>query len=139
VLVPTRELAQQVAAAPTPAARALDLRVTAVFGGASIGPQIEQLQGGVDVAVATPGWLLDLLERDAMRLDSVVVAVVDEADRMADLGFLPAVTPNPRRHPAEPPVPDVCATLDRGSTRWSTAISASRRRTRSPRRPPRLS
>jgi superfamily II DNA/RNA helicase len=120
VLVPTRELAQQVADALTPAARALDLRVTAVFGGASIGRQIEQLQRGVDVVVATPGRLLDLFDRDATRLDSVVVAVVDEADHMADLGFLPAVT---RILDATPPSRQCLmfsATLDRGVDRLVT-------------------
>jgi superfamily II DNA/RNA helicase len=120
VLVPTRELAQQVADALTPAARALDLRVTAAFGGASIARQIDQLQRGVEVVVATPGRLLDLLDRDATRLDSVVVAVVDEADHMADLGFLPAVT---RILDATPPSRQCLmfsATLDRGVDRLVT-------------------
>jgi superfamily II DNA/RNA helicase len=92
VLVPTRELAQQVAEALSPAAGAVRLRVGVVVGGTSIGRQIELLRRGVDVLVATPGRLIDLMERNAVRLDSVEIAVLDEADHMADLGFLPAVT-----------------------------------------------
>ncbi|HEU5265577.1 MAG TPA: DEAD/DEAH box helicase [Jatrophihabitans sp.] len=92
VLVPTRELAQQVADAVSPAAAAMQLRVGVVVGGASIGRQIDELRRGIDVLVATPGRLIDLMERKAVRLDAVEIAVLDEADHMADLGFLPAVT-----------------------------------------------
>jgi superfamily II DNA/RNA helicase len=91
VLVPTRELAQQVAGALTPLASALDLRVTTVYGGAPIGRQIADLERGVDVVVATPGRLIDLMERRSIVLDRVEVTVLDEADYMADLGFMPAV------------------------------------------------
>lgn len=91
VLVPTRELARQVAGELDPLARALSLRVTTVYGGAHMGRQIDDLRRGVDVVVATPGRLIDLMERGACRLDQVEIAVLDEADHMADLGFVPAV------------------------------------------------
>lgn len=91
VIVPTRELAQQVAAELEPLALVDGLRVTTVFGGAPIGRQIENLRQGVDVVVATPGRLLDLMDRRIAKIDAVSVLVVDEADHMADLGFLPAV------------------------------------------------
>jgi superfamily II DNA/RNA helicase len=120
VLAPTRELAQQVADALTPAARALDLRVAAVFGGAGIGRQIEQLHRGVDVVVATPGRLLDLLDRKAVHLDAVGIAVIDEADHMADLGFLPAVTRILDATPAGRQCLMFSATLDRGVDRLVT-------------------
>ena len=92
VLVPTRELAQQVHDALAPLAQALGLKVMSVYGGASMGRQIDQLRRGVDVVVATPGRLKDLIEQRECRLDAVQVTVLDEADHMADLGFLPAVT-----------------------------------------------
>ncbi len=92
VLVPTRELAGQVADVLSPLAHAVGLRVATVYGGASIGRQIDQLARGVDVVVATPGRLIDLLDRSACTLGGVEVTVIDEADYMADLGFLPAVT-----------------------------------------------
>ena len=92
VLVPTRELAQQVSGALAPLAAPLGLTVTSVVGGAPYGRQITALDRGVDVLVATPGRLVDLIERGACRLDAVEVSVLDEADYMADLGFLPVVT-----------------------------------------------
>jgi superfamily II DNA/RNA helicase len=92
VLVPTRELAQQVTAALTPYARALRLRIVTVVGGVSIGPQARALRDGAEVVVATPGRLRDLVERGDCRLDRVGVTVLDEADQMTDMGFLPQVT-----------------------------------------------
>ncbi|MCW2898590.1 MAG: box helicase domain protein [Streptosporangiaceae bacterium] len=92
VLVPTRELAQQVTAALTPYAHAVRLRVTTVVGGMPISRQINALQRGAEVVVATPGRLADLIDRRACRLDKVRVTVLDEADQMADMGFLPQVT-----------------------------------------------
>jgi superfamily II DNA/RNA helicase len=92
VLVPTRELAQQVTAALTPYAHAVSLRVTTVVGGVSISRQINALKRGAEVVVATPGRLADLIDRGACRLDRVRVTVLDEADQMADMGFLPQVT-----------------------------------------------
>ncbi|MFC8829976.1 DEAD/DEAH box helicase [Streptomyces sp. NPDC057137] len=92
VLVPTRELAQQVTDALTPYARSLKLRLTTVVGGMSIGRQAGALRGGAEVVVATPGRLKDLIERGDCRLDRVAITVLDEADQMADMGFMPQVT-----------------------------------------------
>jgi superfamily II DNA/RNA helicase len=114
VLVPTRELAQQVAAELEPLARVNGLRVSTVFGGAPIGRQIDTLRRGVDVVVATPGRLLDLMDRRAACLDAVSVLVVDEADHMADLGFLPAVTRIIDATPADRQCLMFSATLDGG-------------------------
>ncbi len=91
ILVPTRELAAQVAATVTPLARALGQRVTVVHGGVGQGPQVAALRRGIDVLVACPGRLEDLIAQGHCRLDSVEVCVLDEADHLADLGFLPAV------------------------------------------------
>ncbi|WP_409061447.1 DEAD/DEAH box helicase [Streptomyces sp. SYP-A7185] len=92
VLVPTRELAQQVTEALTPYARALKLRIATVVGGMSIGRQAGALRAGAEVVVATPGRLKDLIERKDCRLDRVSITVLDEADQMADMGFMPQVT-----------------------------------------------
>jgi superfamily II DNA/RNA helicase len=92
VLVPTRELAEQVAEVLKPLGRSVGLLITTVYGGVSIGRQIERLQRGADVVVATPGRLIDLLDRQACTLTDIDVTVLDEADHMADLGFLPSVT-----------------------------------------------
>jgi superfamily II DNA/RNA helicase len=92
VLVPTRELAQQVTEALAPYAEALGLRMAAVVGGMSIGRQIAALREGAEVVVATPGRLHDLVERKACRLGRVRITVLDEADQMCDMGFLPQVT-----------------------------------------------
>jgi superfamily II DNA/RNA helicase len=92
VLVPTRELADQVHNELLPLAADLGLRLLAVYGGVPPRRQVQILDRGVDVVVATPGRLLDLLGQGACSLDAVAVAVLDEADHMADLGFLPAVT-----------------------------------------------
>ncbi|MDG9702680.1 DEAD/DEAH box helicase [Streptomyces sp. DH37] len=92
VLVPTRELAQQVTEALTPYARSVKLRLATVVGGMPIGRQAGALRGGVEVVVATPGRLRDLVERGDCRLDRVRVTVLDEADQMADMGFIPQVT-----------------------------------------------
>ncbi|MEU7098809.1 DEAD/DEAH box helicase [Streptomyces longwoodensis] len=92
VLVPTRELAQQVTDALTPYARALRLRLATVVGGMSIGRQAGALRAGAEVVVATPGRLKDLIERGDCRLDQVGTTVLDEADQMADMGFMPQVT-----------------------------------------------
>ncbi|MEU1088850.1 DEAD/DEAH box helicase [Streptomyces sp. NPDC005576] len=92
VLVPTRELAQQVTDALTPYARSLKLRLATVVGGMSIGRQASALRGGAEVVVATPGRLKDLIERGDCKLDRVTITVLDEADQMADMGFMPQVT-----------------------------------------------
>jgi len=91
VLAPTRELAAQIAEELTPLARSVDRRVLAVYGGVGLERQIRRLADGVDVLVATPGRLEDLIQQRAASLNSVAHVVVDEADRMADMGFLPAV------------------------------------------------
>jgi superfamily II DNA/RNA helicase len=92
VLVPTRELADQVHDELVPLAAVLGLRLLAVYGGVPLGRQVQQLRRGTDIVVATPGRLQDLLGQGACSLDAVAVAVLDEADHMADMGFLPAVT-----------------------------------------------
>ena len=92
ILVPTRELAQQVASALTPFARTQGRWVTAFYGGAGMMRQIEDLRRGVDIAVATPGRLTDLINRNEMSLEETHLVVIDEADRMADMGFTPQVT-----------------------------------------------
>ena len=91
VLVPTRELAAQVCGVLGPLAKARKLTVTAVYGGAGYGPQLRALRSAVDILVACPGRLEDLIDRRDVSLNDVTIAVVDEADRMADMGFLPAV------------------------------------------------
>jgi len=91
VLVPTRELANQVCDELAPAAVAVDRRTLAVYGGAPIEKQISRLETGVDLVVATPGRMIDLIERKAISVADVQHVVVDEADRMADMGFLPQV------------------------------------------------
>ncbi|MEV7071953.1 DEAD/DEAH box helicase [Streptomyces sp. NPDC091972] len=92
VLVPTRELAQQVTDALTPYARALRLRAATVVGGMSIGRQASALRAGAEVLVATPGRLKDLIERGDCSLSQVTMTVLDEADQMTDMGFMPQVT-----------------------------------------------
>ena len=92
VLLPTRELAQQVENALRPLAELVGLRTLVVVGGAPINRQIAELKRGVDIVIATPGRLVDLMKRNCIVLDGVSVAVLDEADHMADLGFMPAVT-----------------------------------------------
>lgn len=91
VLVPTRELAMQVEDALRPYARALRLRIRSVYGGAPMRKQIDGLRYGVELLVATPGRLSDLIERGECELDEVDVAILDEADQMCDMGFLPHV------------------------------------------------
>jgi ATP-dependent RNA helicase RhlE len=91
ILEPTRELAAQVETALRDFARFTDLRVAVLFGGVGYGNQREALRKGVDIIVATPGRLLDLMHQGACRLDHVEFLVLDEADRMLDMGFLPDV------------------------------------------------
>jgi superfamily II DNA/RNA helicase len=91
VLVPTRELALQVGEVLAPLGAAVDRRVVVVYGGADIDRQMRKLRKGADVVIATPGRLIDLGERKEVSLHDVEVVVLDEADRMADMGFLPQV------------------------------------------------
>ena len=92
VLAPTRELASQITAVIAPLAQAMNLRVTTIFGGVSQNKQVRDLRDGVEIVVATPGRVEDLMAQGHLRLDSIQVTVLDEADHMADLGFLPGVT-----------------------------------------------
>ncbi|MEU2064325.1 DEAD/DEAH box helicase [Streptomyces sp. NPDC013455] len=92
ILTPTRELAMQVADALQPYGDVLGLKMKVVCGGTSMGNQIYALERGVDILVATPGRLRDIINRGACSLEDVQIAVLDEADQMSDLGFLPEVT-----------------------------------------------
>jgi superfamily II DNA/RNA helicase len=91
ILAPTRELATQIDATLAPLAKALSLRTLTVFGGVSPGRQISGLRAGVDIVVACPGRLADHIQSGHANLDAVEITVLDEADHMADLGFLPVV------------------------------------------------
>src|SRR5208282_156859 len=113
ILVPTRELAQQVADALAPLGRSIGVSITTVYGGVSIGRQITAVRHA-DIVVATPGRLIDLLERHACTLSDILITVLDEADHMADLGFMPAVTRILDETPAGGQRMFFSATLDRG-------------------------
>jgi superfamily II DNA/RNA helicase len=91
VLVPTRELALQVHDVLAPLAKAIGSKVVAVYGGADMNKQIKALADGVEAIIATPGRLIDLVDRKEVELNGLEIVVVDEADRMADMGFLPQV------------------------------------------------
>jgi superfamily II DNA/RNA helicase len=91
VLVPTRELALQVADVLEPLGQAVERRVAAVYGGARMDKQIAALRAGVELVIATPGRLIDLVDRGAVFLSDIEIIVLDEADRMVDMGFLPQV------------------------------------------------
>ncbi len=114
VLAPTRELATQIAATVAPLAKAAGLTVTTNVGGVSQRPQEQALRGGVDIVVACPGRLEDLMKQKLVSLDAVEVAVLDEADHMADLGFLPGVTRILAATPTGGQRLLFSATLDRG-------------------------
>jgi ATP-dependent RNA helicase RhlE len=101
VLAPTRELALQIAAETDELVRFSALRTVVVYGGAPLKPQAERLRKGIDVIIATPGRLLDHLERGNVAFDHVEILVLDEADRMLDMGFLPDIDAIVRRMPAE--------------------------------------
>ena len=91
ILTPTRELAAQVAESVRHYGKHTNLRIVAIFGGVSERPQISKLRDGCDIVVATPGRLLDLAEQKALSLAHVQVFVLDEADRMLDMGFIHAI------------------------------------------------
>ncbi len=92
ILAPTRELATQITATLAPLAEAYGMNVTTIFGGISQQRQVAALKAGVDIVVACPGRLEDLLQQKFLTLDAIEITVLDEADHMADLGFLPSVT-----------------------------------------------
>jgi len=112
VLVPTRELAVQVCEELEPLAAVRDRSVVAVYGGTGMSEQIAALRSGADLVVATPGRLIDLIGRGEVRLDEVTRVVLDEADRMADMGFLPQVEWILRHIPGEHQTLLFSATLD---------------------------
>ncbi|HEY5781964.1 MAG TPA: DEAD/DEAH box helicase, partial [Lysobacter sp.] len=91
ILVPTRELAVQVTESLRGYGKHLRMNISAIYGGAGMGPQVEMFRRGVDVLVATPGRLMDHMERGTAKLDAIEILVLDEADRMLDMGFLPAM------------------------------------------------
>jgi ATP-dependent RNA helicase RhlE len=91
ILTPTRELAVQVNDSLRTYGKHLKLNTAAIYGGAGMGPQFDLLRRGVDILVATPGRLMDHMERGSVKLDQIDVLVLDEADRMLDMGFLPAI------------------------------------------------
>ena len=91
ILAPTRELASQIEAAMTPLAKPLGIKSLTIFGGVGQNPQVSGLRAGVDVVVACPGRLEDLISQGALTLDAIEITILDEADHMADLGFLPGV------------------------------------------------
>ena len=101
VLAPTRELALQITEDARQLARHTEVRVCAVYGGAPLRRQAEQLRKGVDIVVATPGRLLDHMDRGNVRFDELQILVLDEADRMLDMGFLPDIETIVRRMPIE--------------------------------------
>ncbi|GMA95602.1 putative ATP-dependent RNA helicase [Pseudolysinimonas kribbensis] len=114
VLAPTRELATQIEAVIAPLAAAYGLTTTTIFGGVSPNRQIAALKAGVDIVVACPGRLEDLMQQKQAHLDAIEITVLDEADHMADLGFLPGVTRIMAATPAEGQRMLFSATLDRG-------------------------
>jgi superfamily II DNA/RNA helicase len=114
VLVPTRELANQVLAVVEPLARALGMSATTIFGGVGQNPQVQALARGVDVVIACPGRLEDLIGQGHCDLGAVEITILDEADHMADLGFLPGVKRIMDRTPKVGQRMLFSATLDNG-------------------------
>ena len=114
ILVPTRELAMQVSDALEPLVHVAGLKHKLVAGGLSYTTQISALNRGVDLLIATPGRMNDLLERGAVELDDIQIAILDEADHMADMGFLPEITTILDRIPAGGQRLLFSATLDKG-------------------------
>ena len=123
VLAPTRELATQIDAALAPLAKAMGLTTTTIFGGVAQGRQVDALRSGVDIVVACPGRLADLMQQGHVHLDAIEVTVLDEADHMADMGFLPGVTKimqaTPERRAAH------CCSPPRSTTAWTSSSRSS--------------
>ena len=121
ILAPTRELASQIGESFRVYGRGLTLRSTVVYGGVNQHPQVTALRQGIDVLVATPGRLLDLMNQGFIDLGAVEIFVLDEADRMLDMGFIPDVRRITAKLPARAADPAVFrhdSRLDRG--RWPT-------------------
>lgn len=114
VLAPTRELATQINAVLEPLAKAYGLTTTTIFGGVSQNRQVQALNAGVDIIVACPGRLEDLMKQGFVTLNAVEITVLDEADHMADLGFLPGVTRIMKATPTDGQRLLFSATLDNG-------------------------
>ena len=112
VLAPTRELATQITEVIDPLAKSVGLRTTTIFGGVKQKRQENALNSGVDIVVACPGRLEDLLQQDILTLENIEVTILDEADHMADLGFLPGVTRILKQTPTEGQRMFFSATLD---------------------------
>ena len=122
VLVPTRELASQITTALRPLVRRRGHDLVAVYGGVGYGPQRRALEGGAEFVVACPGRLEDLLASGVVELDDVATVVIDEADRMADMGFLPAVRRILERTRRQRQVLLFSATFDRAVTALAAAV-----------------
>jgi superfamily II DNA/RNA helicase len=114
IMAPTRELVSQIEAALTPLAKPLGINSLTIFGGVGQNPQVNGLRAGVDVVVACPGRLEDLISQGALTLDLIEITILDEADHMADLGFLPAVRRIMDRTPRTGQRMLFSATLDAG-------------------------
>ncbi|WP_318307611.1 DEAD/DEAH box helicase [Amycolatopsis solani] len=114
ILAPTRELATQIEASILPLAKPLGLKTTTIFGGVSANPQITKLRDGIDIVVACPGRLADHMRSGHVKLDAVEITVLDEADHMADLGFLPEVRRIMDQTPSRGQRMLFSATLDNG-------------------------
>ncbi|WP_082486573.1 DEAD/DEAH box helicase [Frigoribacterium sp. Leaf186] len=114
VLAPTRELATQIDAVLAPLAEAYGMRTTTIFGGVSQNRQVQALKAGVDIIIACPGRLEDLMKQGFVKLDAIEITVLDEADHMADLGFLPGVTRILKATPNDGQRLLFSATLDNG-------------------------
>ena len=114
IVAPTRELVSQIEAALTPLARPLGIKSMTIFGGVGQNPQVSALRAGVDVVVACPGRLEDLMSQGALTLDAIEITILDEADHMADLGFLPCVRRIMDRTPRTGQRMLFSATLDAG-------------------------
>ena len=112
ILVPTRELATQVRDELAPLGVVRDVTVTAIYGGAKMETQVAELEKGVEIVVATPGRMIDMIERKEIFLDDIAQVVIDEADRMADMGFLPQVEWILRHVPGQHQTLLFSATLD---------------------------
>jgi ATP-dependent RNA helicase RhlE len=117
VVSPTRELAQQIARACMQIAKETNQYVTTVFGGSPYGPQIKDLKRGTDILIATPGRLNDLIDRGSAKLGDVEVLILDEADRMLDMGFLPAMETIIRETPDSRQTLLFSATIDESITK----------------------
>jgi len=112
ILVPTRELANQVTEVMKPLVRARGIGTVAVYGGVSMQRQIERLRQGVEIVIATPGRLIDLIDRREVFLNDITMVTIDEADQMADMGFLPQVRRIMREVPEDHQTMLFSATLD---------------------------